>query len=99
MTHGLIETARDALALFQFTLTNSKSYQGSEVQPTYTIKGTPFLLTDIPAADYLRIPPRVMWNLIRAQERVHIEGAQWKSLAAKIQVRQTIHILGFPGNR
>jgi hypothetical protein len=89
ISHGQIETARGALALFQkdYRVAPQYSYKTAP-QQGYMSGDKPYLLTDIPR-DYLdRIPSQILFDLMSAQERVLLYGATWAAEAKKIKVRQ-----------
>jgi hypothetical protein len=102
MAHGMIETARDALALFQKSYTvdigkGTTRNQYGQLTPCdlaplisgggNTISGgLPHLLTDVPKADLARIPFEVMHELELAQIRVLLHGRKWASEAKRAKV-------------
>lgn len=80
MTHGFIEMARDALALFQksYRVNSNRGYQGYAIPISGQMSGDqPHLLTNVPKADLARIPFHVMFALQCTQERVLLHGSMW----------------------
>lgn len=99
MAHGLHETARDALALFQ------KQYSFTVIEDRYHRRvgdafsaagGLPYLLSEIPRRYLASIPNDVMHDLLGAQDRVLLHGSKWANEAKKIKVRITGSIYSSP---
>lgn len=99
MSHGLVEMARDALALFQKTFfcnISQEQYLDPDAhsylyRPTSsTSGGWPHLLTDVPQEDLARISFPVMFELEKAQTRVLLHGVKWVDEAKTVKVSPVI---------
>lgn len=95
MAHGFADTARKALPHFQryFRVHANEQRAGISVgpqilQPRDVVFGdTPYLLTDVPAADLARLTLKTSLELQAAQERVLLGKSTWADEAKTIKVR------------
>lgn len=90
MSHGLIYTARAALACFQYTYTirpRSSAMTTSNIPRNGEMTGgPPHLVVDVPAEDFARIPAPVLIELLQAERDVLLYGSRCSELAKAVKV-------------